>query len=82
MLMLLIGATNAERAFFSEESGVDWNVIVLLLGMMLIITVLQRTGVFEFVAIWTAKRQPRRGRIGHGPSSSGGSICAANLPSG
>ncbi|MDQ4094501.1 MAG: ArsB/NhaD family transporter [Actinomycetota bacterium] len=60
VLMLLIGATDAEHAFFSEESGIDWNVIFLLLGMMLIVAVLQRTGVFEFVAIWAAKRA--RGR--------------------
>jgi Na+/H+ antiporter NhaD/arsenite permease-like protein len=59
-VMLLIGATDAEHAFFSEEAGVDWNVIFLLLGMMLIVAVLKRTGVFEYVAIWAAKRA--RGR--------------------
>lgn len=56
VLMLLIGATDAEHAFFSEESGIDWNVVFLLLGMMLIVGVLQRTGVFEALAIWSAKR--------------------------
>jgi Na+/H+ antiporter NhaD/arsenite permease-like protein len=60
VLMLLIGATDAEHAFFSEHSGIDWNVIFLLLGMMLIVAVLERTGVFEFLAIWAAKRA--RGR--------------------
>jgi Na+/H+ antiporter NhaD/arsenite permease-like protein len=59
-LMLLIGATNAEYAFFSEDAGIDWNVIFLLAGMMLIVAVLQRTGVFEYLAIWAAKRA--RGR--------------------
>ncbi|MGH3463720.1 MAG: ArsB/NhaD family transporter [Kribbellaceae bacterium] len=59
-VMLLIGATGAEHAFFSEESGIDWNVIFLLLGMMLIVAVVQRTGAFEYVAIWAAKRA--RGR--------------------
>ena len=59
-VMLLIGATDAEHAFFSEEAGVDWNVIVLLLGMMLIVAVLQRTGVFEYIAIWAAKRAKGR----------------------
>jgi hypothetical protein len=44
-VMLLIGATDAEHAFFSEESGIDWNVIFLLLGMMLIVSVMKRTGV-------------------------------------
>jgi len=58
--MLLIGATDAEHAFFSEKSGVDWNVIFLLLGLMLVVAVLRRTGVFEYVAIWAAKRA--RGR--------------------
>ncbi|GAA1853660.1 SLC13 family permease [Asanoa iriomotensis] len=55
-LMLIIGATDAEHAFFAEDTGIDWNVIFLLLGMMLIVAVLRRTGVFEFVAIWAAKR--------------------------
>lgn len=54
--MLIIGATDAEHAFFSEDAGIDWNVIFLLLGMMLIVAVLKRTGLFEFIAIWSAKR--------------------------
>jgi Na+/H+ antiporter NhaD/arsenite permease-like protein len=60
VLMLLIGATDAEHAFFSEEAGIDWNVIFLLLGMMLIVAVLKRTGAFEYVAIWAAKRAKGR----------------------
>ncbi|MEY6568706.1 SLC13 family permease [Streptomyces sp. PGLac3x] len=56
VLMLLIGATSPEHAFFSEHEGIDWNVIVLLLGMMLIVAVLQHTGVFEYVAVWAVKR--------------------------
>lgn len=60
VLMLLVGATDARHAFFSEEAGIDWNVIVLLLGMMLIVAVLKRTGAFEYLAIWAAKRA--RGR--------------------
>ena len=59
-LMLLIGATDAEHAFFSEESAIDWRVIFLLLGMMLIVSIMKRTGAFEYVAIWAAKRA--RGR--------------------
>jgi Na+/H+ antiporter NhaD/arsenite permease-like protein len=60
VLMLLIGATDAEHTFFSEESGIDWNVIFLLIGMMLIVAVLKRTGVFEYIAIWSVKKA--RGR--------------------
>jgi Na+/H+ antiporter NhaD/arsenite permease-like protein len=59
-VMLLVGATDADHAFFSENAGIDWNVIFLLLGMMLIVAVLRRTGVFEFLAIWAVKRA--RGR--------------------
>jgi Na+/H+ antiporter NhaD/arsenite permease-like protein len=59
-LMLLIGASDAEHAFFSEQTGIDWNVIFLLLGMMLIVSVLKRTGAFEYLAIWAVKRA--RGR--------------------
>jgi Na+/H+ antiporter NhaD/arsenite permease-like protein len=59
-VMLVLGLTDAEHAFFSEDSGIDWNVIFLLLGMMLIVSVLRRTGVFEFLAIWAVKRA--RGR--------------------
>jgi Na+/H+ antiporter NhaD/arsenite permease-like protein len=59
-LMLLLHITDARGAFFSSESGIDWNVIFLLLGMMVIVSVLRRTGVFEYVAIWAAKRA--RGR--------------------
>ena len=59
-LVLAFGISGAEDAFFSPESGVDWNVIFLLLGMMIIVGVLGETGIFEFLAIWAAQRA--RGR--------------------
>ena len=37
--------------FFSEHAGIDWNVIFLLLGMMIIVGVIKQTGVFEFHAM-------------------------------
>jgi Na+/H+ antiporter NhaD/arsenite permease-like protein len=55
-LMLLLHISDAHGAFFSEETGIDWNVIFLLLGMMMIVSVLRGTGIFEYVAIWAAKR--------------------------
>jgi Na+/H+ antiporter NhaD/arsenite permease-like protein len=58
--MVLLGVVDAHSAFFSEETGVDWNVIFLLLGMMIIVSVIKQTGVFEYLAIWSAKRA--RGR--------------------
>ncbi|WP_427136363.1 ArsB/NhaD family transporter [Pseudarthrobacter sp. S9] len=54
--MVLIGATNDTGMFFSPESGIDWNVIFLLLAMMIIVGILRQTGLFEFLAIWAAKK--------------------------
>ncbi|MCT2584421.1 SLC13 family permease [Actinophytocola gossypii] len=62
-VVLGVGVVGSEDAFYSHETGVDWDVIFLLLGMMIIVGVLRRTGVFEYVAIWAAKRakgSPRR----------------------
>ncbi|WP_353649287.1 ArsB/NhaD family transporter [Nakamurella sp. A5-74] len=55
-VVLAIGVVGAEDAFYSADTGIDWNVIFLLLGMMIIVGVLRRTGVFEYVAIWAVKR--------------------------
>jgi Na+/H+ antiporter NhaD/arsenite permease-like protein len=55
-VMLLLQVVDAEQAFHVPETGVDWEVIFLLLGMMLIVAVLRRTGLFEYLAIWSAKR--------------------------
>ena len=54
-LMLGAGVIAFEDAFYSAETGVDWEVIFLLLGMMIIVGVLRQTGVFEYVAIRAAK---------------------------
>jgi Na+/H+ antiporter NhaD/arsenite permease-like protein len=59
-LVLALGISDAEGAFYSPESGVDWNVVFLLLGMMIIVGVMRETGIFEYLAIWAAKRA--RGR--------------------
>ncbi|ONI67377.1 hypothetical protein BWI15_30055 [Kribbella sp. ALI-6-A] len=55
-VLLALGVTDSEHAFYSHETGVDWDVIFLLLGMMVIVGILRRTGVFEYIAIWAAKR--------------------------
>jgi Na+/H+ antiporter NhaD/arsenite permease-like protein len=59
-LMVIVGATDGHAIFFSQESGIDWQVIFLLLGMMMIVGILQQSGVFEFLAIWAAKRAKGR----------------------
>jgi Na+/H+ antiporter NhaD/arsenite permease-like protein len=55
-LRLIPGA----EVFHSEHEGIDWNVIFLLFGMMIIVGIIRQTGVFDFLAIWAAKRA--RGR--------------------
>jgi Na+/H+ antiporter NhaD/arsenite permease-like protein len=55
-LMLLFHVVDARDAFSSHEFGIDWNVIFLLFGMMVIVGVLRHTGLFEYLAIWSAKR--------------------------
>jgi Na+/H+ antiporter NhaD/arsenite permease-like protein len=47
---------SSDDIFYSRATGIDWDVIFLLLGMMIIVSVLRQTGVFEYVAIWAAKR--------------------------
>ncbi len=55
-LMLVIGASTGETAFFSAKTGVDWSVVLLLFGMMVVVSVVKQTGLFEYLAIWSAKR--------------------------
>ncbi|MEU2432584.1 ArsB/NhaD family transporter [Streptomyces sp. NPDC007861] len=55
-LMLAIGATDDVSAFYHQDRGIDWNVIFLLMGMMVIVGVLKKTGMFEYLAIWAVKR--------------------------
>ena len=58
--MVAIGSVRGHEIFFSEETGIDWNVIFLLFGMMVIVGILRQTGVFEFLAIWSAQRAQAR----------------------
>jgi Na+/H+ antiporter NhaD/arsenite permease-like protein len=55
-VVLALGIVSAEDAFYSRETGIDWDVIFLLLGTMVIVGVLRQTGGFEYAAIWAAKR--------------------------
>src|SRR5690606_12777188 len=62
-LMTVFGLTSGDGVFFSEHEGIDWNVIFLLLGMMIVVGIIKGTGLFEYLAIWAAKRskgQPYR----------------------
>ncbi|MFJ1457195.1 ArsB/NhaD family transporter [Nocardia sp. N2S4-5] len=55
-IVLALGVVGSADSFFSHETGIDWDVIFLLLGMMIIVGILRQTGVFEYTAIWAAKR--------------------------
>ncbi len=64
--MVLIGATDADAIFYSHDTGIDWNVIFLLLGMMIIVGVIHKTGLFEYLAIKSIKRakgEPKRALV-------------------
>ncbi|RDI24683.1 SLC13 family permease [Lentzea flaviverrucosa] len=59
-LMAVFGLVPGSEVFFSEHAGIDWNVIFLLFGMMIIVGIVKQTGVFDYLAIWAAKKA--RGR--------------------
>lgn len=50
-LMVVLGVITQEKAV----DGVDFNTIGLLIGMMIIVAVARRTGMFEYLAIRSAK---------------------------
>src|SRR5262245_21966130 len=55
-LMIGSGVLTQEEAFYSHDLGVDYNVVFLLIGMMVIVNILRETGLFEVLASWTARR--------------------------
>jgi Na+/H+ antiporter NhaD/arsenite permease-like protein len=55
-LMVCLPVIDSPDVFYSQDSGMNWDVIFLMLGMMMIVSILRETGVFEFAAIWAAKR--------------------------
>ncbi|MDC8447799.1 MAG: ArsB/NhaD family transporter [Nitrospira sp.] len=59
-LMISLGVVSQEEAFYSHEFGVDYNVVFLLIGMMVIVNIVRETGLFEVLAIWAAQRADAR----------------------
>lgn len=51
-LLVILGVLNQEQAV----NGVDFNTIGLLIGMMIIVSITKRCGVFQYLAIWAAKK--------------------------
>jgi Na+/H+ antiporter NhaD/arsenite permease-like protein len=55
-IMVALPVIDSDDVFYSHVTGIDWDVLFLLFGMMIIVSVLRQTGVFEYTAIWAAKR--------------------------
>ncbi|BCB91771.1 ArsB/NhaD family transporter [Phytohabitans suffuscus] len=55
-LMVALRLVPGDDIFYSEHAGIDWGVIFLLLGMMIVVGVIKQTGVFEFLGIWAGKK--------------------------
>ena len=51
-LMIIGGVLTQEAAL----RGVDFNTLGLLVGMMIIVSITRQSGVFQFLAIWSAKK--------------------------
>src|SRR6266404_4172255 len=51
-LMILTGILNQEEAV----RGIDFNTIALLTGMMMLVSISRRCGMFEYLAVWSAKQ--------------------------
>jgi Na+/H+ antiporter NhaD/arsenite permease-like protein len=54
--MFFLPVINSDEVFFARDTGINWDVIFLLLGMMIIVSMVRQTGVFEYIAIWSVKR--------------------------
>ncbi len=54
-ILLLLKILEQREAFHVEEFGIDWNVIFLLISMMIIVNLMRPTGIFEYIAIKSAK---------------------------
>jgi Na+/H+ antiporter NhaD/arsenite permease-like protein len=55
-LMILLGVLNQQAAV----RGIDFNTLGLLIGMMVIVAVTRKSGVFQYVAIWSTKKADAR----------------------
>jgi Na+/H+ antiporter NhaD/arsenite permease-like protein len=50
-VMILVGVFDQEEAI----KGIDWNTIGLLTGMMILVSISRRSGMFQYIAIWSAQ---------------------------
>jgi Na+/H+ antiporter NhaD/arsenite permease-like protein len=50
-LMVIVGVLDQEEAI----KGIDWNTIGLLTGMMILVSISRRSGMFQYLAVWSAQ---------------------------
>src|SRR5437016_929699 len=50
-IMVVLGVFSQEEAV----RGIDWNTIGLLTGMMILVSISRRSGMFQYIAIWSAQ---------------------------
>jgi len=55
-VMILTGVLDQDEAI----KGIDWNTIGLLTGMMILVSISRRSGMFQYLAIWSAKAAKAR----------------------
>jgi Na+/H+ antiporter NhaD/arsenite permease-like protein len=55
-LMIVLGVLNQDSAV----RGIDFNTLGLLTGMMVVVAISRRSGVFQYVAVWSAKKVQAR----------------------
>ena len=51
-LMIMLGILNQKTAI----DGIDFNTLGLLIGMMVIVAITKDSGVFQYIAVWSAKK--------------------------
>ena len=54
-VMIVSGVLTQDQAI----AGIDFNTIALLTGMMVLVSISRRCGMFEYLAIWSAKKGGR-----------------------
>ncbi|OYU48706.1 MAG: hypothetical protein CFE31_09680 [Rhizobiales bacterium PAR1] len=50
--MILVGVLDQEKAI----KGIDFNTIGLLVGMMILVSISRRSGIFQYLAVWSAQK--------------------------
>jgi len=52
VFVVIVGALDQDEAI----KGIDWNTIGLLAGIMVLVAMARRSGLFQYLAIWSAQR--------------------------